>query len=331
VATIGGDNRLRTGVQRDTAARLIVASGLIAATLGGMPFARAARPDAAFTVGILRRDAIVVPFASYDGRKWRTDWPEPRNDYDVPVNLASVPKGWWGPIGVRETWQAWVAKDPPRLLTVLQPDWFAAYCRRTIGLRTDYHPREPLPPQTVRPYPTDGLVVSPPQPIERVEIVADGDPRRSRLAPMILESFNRTEREISSEVHYPVPRAEREKVAPIIEAMYASPDGNVMYIEAAREYHQRADPSAACRAVAFGGGWFARGANTLYTPLQTYVTMLDCDRDGASYMLPLGIVRLADRTFWIAQFSGWDGAQYEVDEIKSKTVEPVVSRSGGGC
>jgi hypothetical protein len=318
-------------MRRRVAAGMMLAAGIAVGTLG-LVRADAADTRIAFTVGILRRDAIIVPFADYDGKSWHADWPEPRKNDDVPIDLRSVPKGWWGRAGVRQTWQLWSAgQDPPRLLNVLQPDWFTAYCLRAIGLRTDYRARQPLPAPNVRPYPTDGLVVSPPQPIERVEIVPQGDSRRLRLMPMILDSFNRTERQIGGEVHHPIPQAEREQIAPAIEAMYASPDGRVLYIEVAREYHDRGDPSDACRAVAFGGGWFARGDRDLYEPLQTYVQVLDCDRDGASYMLPLGIVRLSGRTFWLTQFSGWDGAQYEVDEIEPKTVERVVSRSGGGC
>jgi hypothetical protein len=325
----------RTGVSDYTSRSLVAASLVLAAALGADLLARAADRAAAdptaFTVGILRRDAIIVPFATDEGRKWRADWPVARADHDVPVDLRSVPTKWWGPIGPRETWQAWVDQHPPRVLTVLQPDWFPTYCLRGIGLRTDYRAREPMPPPGVRPYPTDGLVVSPPRVIERIAAVPPDDPARARLAPAIRDAFNRTEREIGSREHHPVRRADREKVDPIIEAVYAAADRRVVYVEAAREYRGHADPASACEAIAFGGGWFVRGADDRYTPLQTYVTVLDCDRDGASYMLPLGLVRVSDRTFWLAQFSGWDAEQYEVDEIKPRTVTPIVSRFGGGC
>jgi hypothetical protein len=302
---------------------LFIAAGAAVATL-----ARADDPGLAFTVGILRRDAIVVPFASYDGRKWRAEWPVPRDNYDVPVDLRSVPKNWWGPAGPRDTWQAWIGDEPPRPLAVVQPDWFPTYCLRAVGLRTDYHAREPLPPVSARPFPTDGLVVSPPEPIERIRVVDAADPLRAALAPVIHDTFNRTERTFGA---HPIRRAVREPIVPAIEAVYAGPGARIVFVEAAREYHEHNDPAAECRAVAFGGGWFVRGADARYAPLQTYVTVLNCDRDGASYMLPLGIVRQGNQAFWLAQFSGWDGVHYEVDEIKSKTVEPVVSRFGGGC
>ena len=48
-------------------------------------------------------------------------------------------------------------------------------------------------------------------------------------------------------------------------------------------------------------------------------------------MLPLGVMRLGGRLFWIAQFSGWDHERFVVIEIKAKTVEVAVNVWGGGC
>jgi hypothetical protein len=317
---------------RRAALAAVCASALAAGVAATAPEAPAAPETPAFTVGVLRRDAIIVPFATFDGKKWRADWPEPKSKYDVPVNLISVPKSWWGPIGPRETWQAWTPDDQPRLVKVLQPDWLAAHCQRLIGLRTDYRSHEPPPPLTVWPYPKDGLAVSPPQPIERIDIVAAGDPERALLVTAVTETFNRTERSLARHQDHPVDRADREQLAPAIEAVYAAGDDRrVVYVEAAREYRGGRDPSGGCRAVAFGGGWFVRGRDRKYTPLKTYVMVLDCDRSLASYMFPLGVVQVAGRTFWLAQFSGWEGEQYEVLEITANGIDRVVTRLGGAC
>jgi hypothetical protein len=303
-------------------------AGLAAAGL----IAHAADIPSAFTVGVLRRDALIIPFATFDGKKWRADWPEPRVDVDVPINVASVPKRWWGPVGLRDRWQAWIGKSAPRLLHVIQPDWLEAHCVRQVGLKTDYRAADPAPPPRTQPYPKDGVVVSPPQTVEPVEVIGPGDIDRLLIAPVVAETFNRTERDIAKRADHPARQGEREKRAPAIEAMYAyGHDPRVFYVEAAREYSEPSDPSGQCRAVAFGGGWFMRGADQAYTPLNTYVMVQDCDRPAASFMLPLGVVRAAGKTYWLAQFSGWQGEHYEVLEPKSKAVERVVSRSGGGC
>jgi hypothetical protein len=309
----------------------LIAAALTATGLGARPVDERTGQGTrnAFTVGVLRRDALIIPFAGFDGKKWRADWPEPRVDVDVPIDLASVPKRWWGAVGPRDTWQAWIGKTAPRTLRVQQPDWLEAHCVRQIGLKTDYRAADPLPPPSARPYPKDGLAVSPPRTIEAVDVIAPGEIERLLLGLVITEVFNKTERDMAKRSDHPFTQMEREKRAPVIEALYAyGTDPRVLYVEAAREY---SDPAGTCRAVAFGGGWFTRGGDHEFKPLNTYVMVQDCDRPAASFMLPLGVVRAEGKAYWLAQFSGWHGEQYEVLEIQSKAVERIVSRSGGGC
>src|SRR5580765_5183512 len=49
----------------------------------------AEEPSAAFGIGILRRDGIVIPFADFDGKRWRANWPAAAEQVDVPVNVLS--------------------------------------------------------------------------------------------------------------------------------------------------------------------------------------------------------------------------------------------------
>ena len=47
-------------------------------------------------------------------------------------------------------------------------------------------------------------------------------------------------------------------------------------------------------------------------PLTMVVDVLNCEREAGSYMLPLGVLRLNDRLYWLAQFSGWGHERYVV-------------------
>jgi len=66
-------------------------------------------------------------------------------------------------------------------------------------------------------------------------------------------------------------------------------------------------------------------------PLKMAVDLLNCNRYGASYMLPFGAMRLNDRLFWLAQFAGWEHERYVVLEIKAKTVDVIGQCMGGSC
>ena len=302
----------------------------LAAVLGvATAFAAAGERDAAFSVGVLRRDGIVVPFATFDGRSWSSHWPHPALELTVPINVESVPSGWWGPTGPLGSWEAWVAgSDERQTIHVTQPDWIDAHCFRQIGLRTDYRAGEFPPPPQEQPYPKDGLAVSPPQAIERVQAVPPTGNEASAMTAVLQKAFNEAEQRTARKFNHPVKASARESVMPTIEAVYAhGGEPRVYYVESRREYRA---PGGECPLVAFGTGWFVR-ENGSWRPLSMAVDALNCDRRGASYMMPLGVVRTGSRVFWLVQFSGWDHERYVVVEPRAKSVEALVSAWGGGC
>jgi hypothetical protein len=281
-------------------------------------------------VGVIRRDGLVIPIGTFDGRRWASRWPAPQLDLEVPISLTSVPKGWWGPAGPIAEWQVWPSTGEPRTVRVTQPDWVEAHCLRQVGLRTDYRSDQPIPPLREQPYPKDGLAVSPPQAIGRIEKLTAASLEPAELHGLMREAFDRAERELASRYSHPIKESTREAIRPDIEAMYAFGTApRVYYVEAARGYTTlgRHDECA----IAFGTGWFTRDGDNRLRKLDMAVDLLRCDRYGASYMLPLGVVRAAERTFWIVQYAGWDHERFVVAEIKKDKVEAAVVRSGGGC
>ena len=291
-----------------------------------------------FGVGVLRRDGILIPFASFDGRQWRRSWTPPSPDVAIPINVTSVPSDWWGKTGPLEEWQAWIGSTP-RTIRVTQPDALEVRCpmaaappRTTplqVVLRTDYRADAPVPPPTALPYPKAGLAISPPQPIAPIAVLPiEGQPARE-IAPALLEAFNKAERRLESRVGHPVSKRAREGRDPTIEAFYAFGDSpRYFYVEATRGYRELGDNG--CSALAWGTGWFVRDAKG-YRSLETVVDLLNCDRFHASYMLPLGAIAIGDHLYWLAQFSGWDHERYVVIDLTPKNAEAVVSAYGGGC
>jgi hypothetical protein len=289
-------------------------------------------PPATFTLAILRRDAIVIPFATYDGKRWKDHWREPSKDVDVPINLRSVPAQWWGPGGPIDAWQVWVGANPPRTVHVRQPDWFQTHCSKQVGLRTDYQPSQWPPGSEAQPYPKDGLAVSPPQPVEAIETPTSDSPERKSMADALRGAFAAREDVALERARLdgsPV-RASRKdlEALPItVEALYAfGATRRVYWVEAVREYKQ----GGACAAVVFGSGWFVRNfGRSAFADFD--VSIVPCDRDGLSYMLPLGVMPLAQGLYWIAQWSGWDHEEYDILEIGARSIAPVLTVSGGSC
>src|SRR5581483_5415021 len=136
-------------------ARLLAGATIVTIALGALALADDRAPG--FSVAVLRRDGLLIPFADYDGKRWRRIWPDPADRVDVPIDLRNVPSKWWGRSGPHDNWQLWQPPREPRLLHVRQPNWVKAQCRQQIGLQTDYRPDIPPPPPQVQPYPKDGL------------------------------------------------------------------------------------------------------------------------------------------------------------------------------
>jgi hypothetical protein len=306
-------------------ARALAAAAILLATI-----ALAADSRTAFAVGVLRRDGIVLPFALFDGKRWSAPWPPANHDLAVPIDLRAVPRRWWGVGAPLDVWALNLGRGT-QTARVLQPDWVDVHCARYIGLRTDYRPLAPPPPRSEQPYPKDGLAVSPPHDVERIEIVAPDANELRTLLPLVHTSFNEAEREVESHYGHPIRRRAREGLMPTIEAAYAYGDTpRIYYIEATRSYRQLGQPSGECAGIGSGTGWFVRDAAGARA-LTMVVDVLNCDRQAASYMLPLGVVRSDNRVYWLAQFSGWDHERYVVLELKKKAIEVIVNRWGGAC
>lgn len=299
-------------------AALVAAAALLSA------FA-AEPPAGAFGLGVLRRDGFIIPFATFDGRKWRHDWPEPKRDVEVPVTLDSVPARWFGPLGRRPTWFAWVRQDPPREIHVRQPDWFDAHCLHQIGLRTDYRSSLPPPRPDAQPYPKDGLAVTPSIQIQRIDIVGPGD-----LPEAVAAAFDTAE-DKALEQRPPLDPPIGAGSTPRVEAVYAidtGPASRVYYFEVVREYKR---PALGCQLLVAGAGWFVREGASPLRSLGFEAALAGCDRYGLRYMLPLGAIRIGARLFWTAQWSGWDYEDYTIVEIKAKAAQEVLRTWGGGC
>src|SRR5262245_373303 len=103
-----------------------------AVVAAAVTIAAADSPDT-FRIGVLRRDGVLIPFATFDGRRWRNAWPDPKPELSVPINLTSIPQRWWGPTGTRDQWQASIA-GAERTLKVTQPDWVPVHCARHLAL-----------------------------------------------------------------------------------------------------------------------------------------------------------------------------------------------------
>jgi hypothetical protein len=101
------------------------------------------------------------------------------------------------------------------------------------------------------------------------------------------------------------------------------------YVEAVRRFPP--EPlDEGCGLVTFTSGWVR--INPKGQPLMDLSSRISyCDRKGVSYMLPLGLMTVEGKTYWIYQKSGFDSEWYVVARPASRAIEIHAEYAAGGC
>jgi hypothetical protein len=235
-----------------------VASVVVFALLamGWSAWPAGAPKDDAFTLAVVRRDAIAIPFATYDGKRWRNQWPLPESRITAPISNADVPKRWWSGRDPIARWTFFPIRGESREINTQGPTWFPSHCSQAVGLRTSYKASETVPPPNVQPYPKDGLAVSGAAKITPIEIfdVASSPVAREMEKVLVAKVYDQEYRLIRQYMRTSPGWThsytdEERKIVPVrLEALYRAPHGlgdrDVYYFEALKHYAVRDEAKA---------------------------------------------------------------------------------------
>jgi hypothetical protein len=318
-----------------SALAIVMLSGIVPVLARG-PAPAALQERSAFLLAVLSRDGYAMPFASFDGRRWRSPWPSGRN-VEMPITMDDVDESWWG-IGkrpARMTLWAEGAKVTEVALTRLAV--VKSLCSTRLGIQTDYKPRELTPPRMKQPYPKDGLLAAGDITVAPIDIVDRGSADWNRALILITDKFNKLETDATRTFEawrHPFD-AKARRLQPItVEAVYRAPNQEAgwttYFVEAVRNYPAR-PRDRGCGLVTTGQGWVHVGPNERDAKVEFTARITYCDRKGVGFMLPLGLVRAGNRTHWVYQFSGFEGEWYQVVDTDKDGVKSVAGFHAGSC
>jgi hypothetical protein len=294
-----------------------------------------------FELAVLRRDGILVPFAAYNGHDWSAPWPTSDSNVVLPIGLDDVPKKWWGPVDPASKWTALMAADGSRRPVKLErPEQFRAFCGGHIGLRTDYTagPIDNNEPSVAK----DALAVAggPGEiPVDPIVEVSTYSPDAGRVIGMIIGDFNKEEKKAAMRftrwVH-PYSALERAAMPIHLEALYRFREKTPLhgewlanYVEAIRRFP--ASPyDRDCGLITWVRGWVIEREGKA-PDIHITATITYCDREGVSFMQPLGHLRIDGENYWVYQTSSWRDEIYTVARMAPEEVRPVLNVFGGGC
>jgi hypothetical protein len=290
----------------------------------------------AFGLGVLRRDGVLVPFSSYNGRAWVADWPAADSNPILPLSLADIPKRWWGAPGPTAPWTAYLTDGTTRPLALKKPEHLRVFCATHLGIKTDHEggafdPRDPTIAK-------DGLAVAGDAkllPIVPISLYAQD---AKRIVEAITEDFNKEEKLAATRFlnwFHPFGEESRKTYAIELEAFYrareSTPSGVWVtnYIEAVRRFPARLGDND-CGLITFVRGWvFEQEGKKPVVDIGARITF--CDRADVSFMLPFGRLLIDREPYWVYQISSWRDEIYGVSRIRPDEARPVMAISGGGC
>jgi hypothetical protein len=231
---------------------------------------------------------------------------------------------------------AWA--DGRRLGTVRldKPAMLPVMCVPRIVLRTDYTSAQAAAPLMAQPFPKDGLVTTGGPLVQPLRAVERTSANWSAAAVAILEPFNEAEERATRNImdwRHPYPRRARQRMVIELEALYSAPmdetGWTASYVEAVRRFPAAPDEEG-CGLMTFTSGWVRIGpGGKALTDLAATISY--CDRKGAGYFLPLGLITIDAKNFWIYQMSGYDREWYVIARPTPKAIEIHVDYPAGSC
>ena len=315
-----------------TGKRLAVALLLAALATAGVLGAERQK----FSLAALRRDGVIIPFASFDGRAWSLQWPDSDVTVPLPISRADIPKKWWGPQGPDAPWRALLPDGETRPLVLGKPVHAKVFCSGHPAIATDYRgePVDPREPTVAK----DGLAVAGDVKIQDIINISVHAPEAQRVIDLITAEFNLQELQaIKNFVNWSHPfwTWERWKYPIALEAFYRSTETTTRgtwkttYVEAIRRFPPRAIDQD-CGLITFVRGWITEQAGKL-SVINIGARISYCDRAEVSFMLPFGRLVAENEAYWVYQTSSWRDELYTVSRIRPEGVRTVVAASGGGC
>lgn len=302
-----------------------------------VPLSSSPKPSAPrFTLGVLRHDGLLLPFASFDRRRWEAPWPPSTFGLTLPISLADVPAKWWGAVQVDTPWTAWLPDGTTRPLALEKPGIVPVFCANKLAVSTNYpggpfNPREPTSPK-------DALGVAGNAPLQTITEVSVHAPDARHLIDLMADAFNAEEQRAVSrftEWTHPFGAARRKQFPIALEAIYraheTTPRGSWMttYVEAVRKFPAQPGENG-CGLITFVRGWITE-AEGKKPVINIGARVVYCDRANVSFMLPLGRVLLEGDAYWIYQISSWRDEAYTITRVRPDGTRPVLVVNGGAC
>jgi hypothetical protein len=314
-------------------AAIILLVGTLLETPGLTAQARDAS-GASFTLGVLRRDGVVIPIASYSGGRWTNHWPAPGHRPDIPISVASSPKRWWAGNRPISDWTVWPMRGQSRVVHVTNAVNLTVECQPHVGLQTDYASAEPAEPPRIQPYPKDGLASSGDLLVEPVALLDAKSPEWTGISAEVQAKVTAAEPAMLKDANLQTVLSEKDRTSALfsLEVLFGAPGlqpgTTILYFEGVKRYPPQFSLPSGLMTYTVG---YARLGPKGPPEFDLATTLSDRRREGLMYSMVLGSFRLDRRLFWVVQRSGWGYERFDIVEFRDGEIVTAFKTAGGTC
>jgi hypothetical protein len=295
-------------MMRPVVRRLLAVIVVAAAVLPA--FAQAVPSPRFITVGFLREDSVIIPFARFDGKQWRHGWrpPDGFGESIAAPRLEGIPRAWWAGGGPVLEWELTKPSGERGQLRVTDSIAYETSYGTNVGLQTNY-----VTPLGAATSPFDhplwalaGVVASQRDVLRPVREISKGDPDFELISQRLPRIFSTVEANVWS------------KDAAWVRAQTAAPDliaahGALLpdrrWLIAFRARHQVAGGSTFLRS------WVSRQDGSAFNTLRLAANQSDGDGKGELGLIPLAWLDIGGRVFWICEEFHYEGGDAVIIEV----------------
>lgn len=302
-----------------------------------------------FIVGILRADGILIPFAQYGNGGWWNPWPKPRHPRDsiyaetevTHHSLSDLKEPWFSQCGkMPRTWYFWSSESTPTVLKASKVVQVQAHSGTNWALLTD------LPKRSTEDtlHSQIGIAINVNTKVNPMIQATSSTAEEVNIISFVKQTIGEAETDELNRLRdqrplpefpmrqLPLPKEERDKIKTSISKLYRSTaliNGEHFYYFEAEKRYPAAQASQSCEYISWYRGWISTQGKGGLGLLDSQLVFTDCDRKGASYSIPLGMMMLNNQMFLFATEHGWEDQSYMILEFDYSGLHRVLDTLGG--
>jgi hypothetical protein len=271
----------------------------------------AALAQSAFTVAVVRDDGVVLPVATHDRGRWRTPWPGPAKEAEVPVRVEDCPLAWWGLPSAPTTWTLLAPNETPRPIRLDRITWVPWYCQQQVVLHSREAARGLMRlPDGFRTPKHAVAVAGGDASIELPREIALGSPEAAALLDALQRPFNQQERLLlAGELFFSfapsVDAATRDRM-PVTALSISEGPGRkgdrIYFVELERRYPRKSRQDLQwCDEVTYMAGWARRSGDDRFDLTLVERAVTSCLLDRVLRAAPHAIVHTPGGPAWLLE------------------------------